>query len=170
MASRYATLGGFMIDIEGKMLEIGAGDRPIPGFIHNDARDLNDIQVVCDALELKHHVKGRCAGLTANHILEHFSYRNTVDVLENWKALILPGGSIHIEVPNLSWQTRAHAKGEIDDKQVVNYMYGDQDYDGNYHYAAFTESLLREALDEAGFDNIGIQDIGQVLIADAVKK
>jgi len=150
-------------------LEIGAGERPTPGFIHNDLRPLNDIELVCDALEIGEHTDELFCEVRANHILEHFPYNDTVDVLKNWSDLLLPGGLIHIEVPNFSWQTRAHASGEISDEKAVYFVYGEQNYDGNYHKAAFTESLLRGVLVEAGFINVNVADIGQVLVAEGIK-
>lgn len=150
-------------------LEIGAGERPTPGYVHNDIRDLNDIEIVCDALEIHKHTDDKFLEVRANHILEHFPYNGTVDVLRNWSNLLLPGGKIHLEVPNFSWQTRAHSSGEITDEKAVYYVYGEQNYEGNYHKAAFTDGILRQCLQDADFKHITIVDIGQVLVADATK-
>ncbi len=152
-------------------LEIAAGERPTPDFIHNDFRALPDIELVCDAREELLEIVGseRVSHLRACHVLEHFPYGETVNVLLLWKNLLVPGGSIHIEVPNLAWQVRACAAGEINSEEFVYFAYGEQNYEGNFHYAAFDEPLLRKRLEEAGFTNVGIVDIGQVLIANAFK-
>jgi len=154
----------------GARLEVGAGDTPTPGYIHNDIRALPDIELVCDALKIAEHTDAKFSELKANHILEHFSWKDTVAVLINWRNLLQDGGRINIHVPNFSWQTKAHVSGELDDVDVVNYVYGDQDHDGNYHMAAFTESLLETSLLKAGFTDIVIEDIGMVLTATAVKR
>lgn len=150
-------------------LEIGAGERPTPGFIHNDIRPLPDIEVVCDAGEQLVHVigPGRVSELRACHVLEHFPYEETIPVLGYWKTLLTGGGRVHIEVPNMGWQTNAHSRGEITDEEFVYYAYGEQNYSGNFHCAGFTSNLLAKRLEQAGFENVNVTDIGQVLIATA---
>lgn len=150
-------------------LEIAAGERPTDGFIHNDARALTDIEIVCDAREelLRIVGQGGCSQVRACHVLEHFSYGETVNVLSVWRSMLAKGGYIHIEVPNLAWQTAAHANGEITDEEFVYFAYGEQNYEGNFHFAAFTSELLRRRLAEAGFINANVVDIGQVLVATA---
>lgn len=152
-------------------LEVAAGERPTANFIHNDLRALPDIEIVCDAREALVEAIGieRVSHLRACHVLEHFPYAETVNVLSLWRSLIVNGGTIHIEVPNLAWQVRALQEGQINSSEFVYYAYGEQNYEGNFHYAAFDEDLLRQRLREAGFSSIGISDIGQVLIANAFK-
>ena len=149
-------------------LEIGCGDRPTPGFIHNDMRPLDDVEIVADARDLLSILgPGRASQIRACHVLEHFPYPQTVNILSDWARLLSDNGSIHLEVPNLRWQISAVASGEITVSKFVYYAYGEQDYEGNFHYAAFDEDLLRSSLSLAGFDKIVISDIGQVLIATA---
>lgn len=153
-------------------LELGAGYRPTPGFVHNDANPGPDIDIVWPAERITEHEQvslGSVDHLRATHLLEHFSYQKTVEVLQEWGRALKEGGELYLEVPNFEWQTRAHAKGEIGDVEAVNYVFGEQDYEGNFHYAGFTEDLLHQRLTEAGFTNVQISDIGQVLIAHANK-
>jgi predicted SAM-dependent methyltransferase len=150
-------------------LELGAGDRPTPGFIHNDARPLPDIEIVCPVEEITAHVKGHADEIRATHLLEHFSWRDTVALLTEWRELVIPGGKVYIEVPNLTWQTNAHAGGH-DDIEIVNLIFGDQDYEGNYHKAAFTERLLRRRMEEAGLHTISVIDIGMVLCGEGFRQ
>lgn len=149
-------------------LELGAGYRPTPGFVHNDARPGEDIEIVWPAETISQCPEvgpESCTTIRATHLLEHFSYRKSSIVLREWWDCLQPGGEVYIEVPNLTWQTHAHARGEITDSEVVNYLYGEQDYPGNFHYTGFTEYTLDCALTDAGFIDVRIQDIGQVLIA-----
>jgi predicted SAM-dependent methyltransferase len=164
------TVGAFDAPDHPFPLEVGAGERPTPGFIHNDARPLPDIEVVCDARDLPNVVgHDRCSVVRACHVLEHFPYDETVNVLSEWKSLLAPGGSVHIEVPNMGWQTTAHANGEITDEEFVYFAYGEQNYSGNFHCAGFTSALLHLRLQQTGFVDINVVDIGQVLVANATK-
>lgn len=151
-------------------LELGAGYRPTDGFVHNDINPGEDIEIVGPAEMICELVgEEKCEEIRATHLLEHFSFTETTNVLREWKRALVPGGLLYIEVPNLAWQTRAHANGEIDDEQAVYYIYGEQDYEGNFHYAAFTPALLGKRLREAGFENVRTTDIGQVVTATAFR-
>jgi predicted SAM-dependent methyltransferase len=159
-------------------LELAAGDRPTPGFIHHDARALDDIEIVCDIDAIGDHVAdGSCGVVRATHFLEHFSHRKTVLYLKRWGKLLKTGGVLYIEVPNLMWQARALASdGKVNGpdgyhewphEELVRLMYGDQDYPGNAHYTGFTDQTLSTSLADAGFKDIAIADVGMVLCAHA---
>ncbi len=149
-------------------LEIAAGERPTPGFLHNDMRDLEDIEIVCDCRELPKRIATKAVEIRCTHALEHFSHRETVSVLREWGSLMELEGFLHIEVPNLLGQIRALMSGELSHKEVVTLMYGDQDYEGNQHLTGFTHETLAESLWIAGFRSITIQDIGLVLVVGSV--
>jgi predicted SAM-dependent methyltransferase len=151
-------------------LELGAGDRPTEGFIHNDVRELPHIEIVCPAEQIGRYISSQTlTHLRATHLLEHFSHRNTVWLLEQWRDLLQPGGLIYVEVPNLMWQAKALA-GVAENmygcspEEVVVMMYGEQDYEGNFHKTGFTPQLLSGSLRTAGFVNVMVEDVGQVLI------
>jgi predicted SAM-dependent methyltransferase len=150
-----------------RKLELGAGINPFPGYTHQDIRALPDIEIICDASNIWLFEFDLWDEIRACHLLEHFSYTETVYILKGWRSILYPGGKIHIEVPNFSWQTRAHTNGEITDEEAVYYIYGEQNYEENTHKAGFTEELLQANLIAAGFKDITIQDIGQVLVAEA---
>lgn len=149
-------------------LEVGAGDRPTPGFICHDARPLPGISIVADMWDLPEHVSpGSCVEVRATHLLEHFSHRDTGRVIELWRDLLKPGGHLYIEVPNGEWQVRAAASGSIDWAEFVRLCYGDQDYPGNAHLTSFSMPSLAGVLIDAGLTEVQVMDIGMVLVATA---
>lgn len=151
-------------------LEVACGDRPTPGYTHHDARPLPHVGICCDMWDLPRHVKAHsCVEIRATHILEHFSHTDTMGVLILWHGLLVPGGSLHIEVPNLTWQVERMIESTTFDDQaeIVRLMYGDQDYDGNYHHTGFTETLLGGYLAQTHFGEVHILDIGAVLVVTA---
>lgn len=152
-------------------LEIAAGERPTPGYIHHDARQLSDVEIVCDMGDELVELVGqsRLREIRACHVLEHAPYPETVNLLLKWKSMLVAGGAIHIEVPNLAWQVGAMQSGEITPDEFVYYCFGEQNYPGNFHYNGFTLETLSAKLNQAGFTNVEVQDIGQVLIARANK-
>lgn len=157
------------------LLDIGAGDRPFNDgreWTHHDARPLDDIEIVCAAEDLHKHVpEGSCEEILARHILEHFSHLETQNVLAGWLRLLKPGGVLKVEVPNLGWQVRQYAalletgQGSHTEAELVELMFGGQEYPGNAHLTGFTEETLRRHLTLAGFKGAGTMDIGMVIIA-----
>lgn len=153
-------------------LELGAGDRPTPGYVHQDIRELDDIEIVCDACDVHLHVgPSACDEIRATHMLEHLPYAETVGVLEQWRFALKPGGELYLEVPNLAWQASAYVSGEISDEELVHYVYGEQDHEHNFHMAGFTPGLLGKRLLQAGYVQVetGVvgPGLGQVVWARA---
>lgn len=155
-------------------LELGSGDRPYEDgtdWFHNDERQLPDIEIVHPAETISEVVEhDSISVLRAAHLLEHFSWKDTEKVLGDWYSVIKPGGTIWIEVPNLTWQAREivdpkGSHGSYTEQEMVEFIYGSQDYPGNYHKAAFTSGLLRNKLESTGFLDVQVDDIGQVLVA-----
>lgn len=160
------------------LLELGAGDRPYRdgrNWIHNDQRSLPDIEIVCNCIDIDLRIPhGSVDELRAAHLLEHFGHRETTSLLKRWRKIVKDGGSIHIEVPNLMWQANALANAQPDPSgrmyshaELVDLIFGGQDYSGNFHFTGFTSTTLDDCLHEAGFD-CDVNDIGQVLVATGV--
>lgn len=155
------------------LLDVGAGDRPFEdgrGWTHMDERPGPDIEIVGNVEWLDDYVKLQsCDEILARHILEHFSWRNTVSILKNWHDCLRPGGLLRIEVPNFEWQAMALASAERNDEEMVEYVFGGQDYPGNFHKAGFTPRLLGHKLAAAGYCRIEIRDIGQVVLGSGYR-
>jgi SAM-dependent methyltransferase len=149
--------------------EIGAGYRPTEGYVHNDLKFDNHIEVVYDAEKVHEILETKADIVRATHILEHFPFRNTVEILENWSSILKPGGQLYIEVPNVLGHANGVVSGETSEEDFGTFMYGEQDYPGNFHMAGFTPSILRKRLEQAGLENINIQDIGMVVIGSGTK-
>lgn len=158
-------------------LELGAGDRPTPGYIHNDERPLDDIEIVCKAEHIGWlHDEKSYEVIRATHLLEHFSWRDTVDLLKSWMRLLKPGGQLYLEVPNLTWQAKAilgQAAGPNGEAytmdEMVEFVYGSQDYSGNYHKTAFTTYLLRDKLLKAGYDEVWVEANQQIISGGGIR-
>lgn len=156
-------------------LDLGCGDRPYEdgtGWTHFDERDLPDVEIVGKIEDVHMYVDPKsCEAIMARHILEHFSHRHTNSILVQWWRLLKDGGVLHVEVPNLGWQARTLADGHEDwgQEKLVTLIFGDQDYPGNFHKTGFTYLILKRDLERAGFNNVHVQDIGMVLVAEGTK-
>lgn len=144
----------FPVAADGKLLlHIGCGMVNAPGFLNIDlleaphvhvVRPIDDLSVFPDA----------CADMVyACHCLEHFGFRRTRGLLEEWVRVLRPGGVLRLAVPDFSVIARAYAAG-VSLGELQSLLLGGQDYRLNFHAAVFDEPLLRDAM-----ANVGITDI-----------
>ena len=148
-------------------LELGSGGRPQAGWTHLDIRPDVGADIVDDATVLSKIPDGSCEAIRAAHILEHFSWRDTDRILQLWRSKLAKGGRLDIEVPNLTGHIRNWRSALSTDSSFIEALYGEQDYEHNYHRTGFTADTLHTALDQAGFSLVFVNDIGCVLIGQA---
>lgn len=154
-------------------VELGAGDRPAPGFI---AYDLNPrtADVIGSACDLPFR-DGSVEALRAVDVLEHISYRRTQDALCEWARVCAPGAVLFVQVPDagtiMEWYASLNPKlrrvennrettsikgaewrllGGHDDGRYADGDAGD-DWDWNAHHSLWEEHSLKAALLVAGF-------------------
>lgn len=133
-----------------------AGDRKTPGFTTHDVQGEHDI--LCDLLDINKHVEAEsCEEVHFTHALEHFPAKETQKVLAIVYSLVFPGGKVYIEVPNFEWHAKLILE-EHRDRDAVYYAFGGQLDKYDFHYTGFTEKILQEELEDAGFKDIRIQN------------
>lgn len=152
-------------------LEIGAGERPDPGFdIHADVLPLPGIDVVCrmDALPF---LDATLGGLRANHVLEHQSWQLVPPTLREWARVLVPGAPVEIGVPDARFIAERWLAGELGTEEANHWLLGGhaerephRGVDGrgvplwiwNAHHTLFDAGWLKELLQAAGFEEIEI--------------
>lgn len=132
-------------------LIVGANDRQVEGYIHHDVLPLPGIDIVCEFWDLPKHVEaGSCEEIQVTHVLEHFPMKRTVEVLELLYDLLQDGGELYVEVPNFHWHAEMILQNPRD-RQIVEYAFGGQVDQWDFHYNGFTPEILEEDLIMAGF-------------------
>lgn len=133
-------------------LNVGAGHIPREGYVNVDGRNLPGIDIVADARSIP--LPGGCvAELRSEHLVEHFPEAELRRVvLPHWRELLEPGGTVSIVVPDAESMLAAHAAGEMSFDDLSRVTYGDQEYDGDFHFAMYSPARLEEALEQAGFE------------------
>jgi hypothetical protein len=76
--------------------------------------------------------------------------KDTHRALELVSDLLMTGGELYIEVPNFSWHAEEILKDPLN-RQMVEYAYGGQLDQWDFHYTGFTPELLALDLTQAGF-------------------
>lgn len=137
-------------------LNLGAGHLPKPGFTNVDNRALDGIELRADVRDLPFGT-GEVAEIHADHLLEHFPEEELRRVvLPHWHSLLEPGGKLALVVPDAEAMLDAHATGafSFDDLRLVTF--GEQEYQGDFHFTMFSASSLASLLKESGFTDIEI--------------
>jgi predicted SAM-dependent methyltransferase len=143
------------------VVEIGANQKPQARFIdgwkeEKDAKiltlDVDEKQkpnIVADAADMPPELYEKLDGLLASHVLEHFSYWKTDEVLAGWIRCLKEGGEIHILVPSLEWAAR-EVLSENPSPAVYAQLYAGQINQWDVHLTGFTMRKLRALLEKSG--------------------
>ena len=135
---------------EALKLNLGARDRPIPGFKSVDCEAHPGVDFVRDASDLSIFEDGSVVEIYASHILEHFPHTNTLAVLKEWHRVLEPGGILYVAVPDFKKVLEQYEEYGLTDWHI-NWIFGDQEYKTAFHYTAFDFKRLSDLLHDAGF-------------------
>lgn len=143
------------IDGEHLKIDLGAGtstdgEFQAAGYLLQDIQPLPGIGLVCNIEELDKYIReGQCNTIRLSHVLEHFPTAKIPILLKMFHALLEEGGELEVHVPNFRW----HASLLLFDqeKEAINYAFGGQKDEFDFHKTGFTPLILYNALVEAGF-------------------
>jgi len=154
-------------------LNFGCGSKPLEGWVNFDLHPTaGDIPVYY--LDLNEHLQGQLSDafvpadeVLLSHVLEHIVAHRSVKVLRNIRNILVPGGILTVEVPNMAevfeaWPTASYEERWEAIEQGGNrypalrhYIWGQgQVPEGQLHFTGFDEEHLRHCLEEAKFTSI----------------
>jgi len=140
------------------MLNLGAGQKKISGYISIDNRIECNPDLVCDVRKLPYE-NNAVDRILASDILEHVGRLEVEAVLREWYRVLKPGGLLIIKTPNVDTIIDAYQVRKIPFEEFIRKMYGSQDYSGNYHYTGFKPNHLASVLEIVGFKILKIEEI-----------
>jgi SAM-dependent methyltransferase len=147
-------------------LNLGCGDKILEGYINVDfaeSRKGNKPDVIADLRDLQFEVDYADEILSV-HVIEHFYPWEAEDLLNHWKNILKPGGSLVIECPNILTAAEmllndpdrvARADGK--DGQLAMWpLYGDPAWKDPLmcHRWGYTPTTLIDLLKRCGFSNV----------------
>ena len=145
--------------MDGLKINLGSGERPLPGFINVDAlADAPGVDVVADISEPLPFEDRSAELIYAVHILEHFPTDQVPVLLRDWRRVLRDGGQLLIAVPDLDvvarmlversgWFTPPHSPW-------IGLIYGGQKDAYDFHKTGFNAPWLAYLLAEAGFGTV----------------
>ncbi len=147
-----------MLQAEGKGLPInmGCGHKPMTGFVNVDARPLPGVDVAAQVNQLPFE-KGALCRIHSEHLLEHFPLETLRrQLLPYWMGLLQSGGVFSAVVPDGEAMLAAHAAGTMDFDTLRKVLYGEQEYEGDFHFTMFSASSLKALFEEAGMQQVTV--------------
>jgi len=142
-----------------RKLEIGCGQRPTPGYIHNDLNAFEGVDIVGSPWEIDLPA-GSLDEVLALGVIEHFTYDQVRGAFANVHRMLAPGGVFLFDVPDIPVWCRYvvdHFKGlnipfTID--HVFSTLYGWQRWPGDEHKSGWWEEKLQAELHRAQFHDL----------------
>ena len=145
-------------------LEIGCGQRPTPGYIHNDINFFEGVDIVANPweIDLPNESLNEVLALA---VIEHLTYEQVKMCFANIHRLLAVGGEFVFDVPDIpvwcgyvvDFFSGIPIPFEID--HVFATLYGWQRWPGDEHKSGWYEKKLVESLKNSGFEEFefGVQ-------------
>lgn len=141
-------------------LHLGCGNYHLEGYTNIDIVAMKGVDVVCDATDILSHWpawEGTVEEILSFHTFEHFTQKQAIKALWQWYKLLIPGGRLVLELPDLQKLCLMVAAGETDDLTLA-YIFGPQDRTGQNHLWGWSFDTLTNALQLCGFSKIQFKE------------
>ena len=135
-------------------LHLGAGTRKLPGYTSVDIRPEVEPDIVADIERLDEFQNASAEVIYAAHVLEHIPRPHTLAVLEEWRRVLKPGGTLRLSVPDLQVLAELYLYEDVSMWRITGPLHGRQDYEANTHYVSFDYEYLAWMLGVAGYHDI----------------
>lgn len=155
-------------------LNLGSGSKKIDGYLSVDFRQLDNVDIVDDIATLSTIEYDSVDEILAEHVIEHFPAHQIKYVVLEWWRRLKVGGRIVVTTPNLLWMVanlynsylnifepkteKVKFENQQARKILLNFLYGGQEYIGNYHYNLFDVDGLCNLLSHIGFKNFQVSE------------
>ena len=128
-------------------LNLGAADTIIPGFEPVDIRHGKPAYPLA-------YPDNSADVIRASHLLEHFSYNDTIKVILEWARVLKPGGWLKVAVPDFDWIVSHYQTPGDEAWNLEGFLLGGHMSIHDAHLAIFTEAKLRTILEMCGLVNL----------------
>lgn len=128
-------------------LNLGSGVNEIEGYVNVDIS--NGLNVY--PLEFESESADE---IRASHILEHFPYRETQNIVNEWVRVLKPNGILKIAVPDMRWIASQILLSNPRVFPLQSFIMGGQIDNYDYHKSVFTSETLYSFLATAGLTDI----------------
>jgi predicted SAM-dependent methyltransferase len=154
-------------------LELGCGNRPIPGYLHQDIIQLETpLDFCCEAWNIPLQ-EGSLDEVIAIAVMEHLRFEDFAKTLKHIHQLLKVGGVFYFDVPDMYiWSEYLydvlHGKPcPYSKESVYKTVWGWQRWKGDEHKSAWVKEDLYKELQQIGFKvEDGFEDIKKRVFRD----
>jgi len=133
-----------------KKIEIGSGRMPHAGYETIDVESYANPTYLGDFRNMSFKDVDE---IRTHHLLEHFSRKESIEVLKLWRSWLKEGGQLIVETPDI--EEICHVWGTIrlwgTKDLLIRHMYGSQETDWAYHKDGWYKEKFEEILPKVGF-------------------
>ena len=137
----------------GIKLHLGCGDINLQGWINVDGRPGSHIHIVSLDFNLSEFSDSSVSEIYMCHVLEHFSYKEGLDLINKLRKKLKPMGILRLSLPDFDKLINIYKLNKNNIKSIKSALMGGQTYELNFHKSMYNKSYLIEVLKEAGFIN-----------------
>lgn len=140
-------------------LHLGCGQRYIKGFVHVDLSDYPHIDYRHDIRTLPMFADETVDLIYACHVIEYFDRIEVIDILAEWRRVLMPGGILRLAVPDFAALVEIYQK-QGDLSPILGPLFGrwlvDSEHGENvvYHRTVYDYPSLSALLKSNGFSNV----------------
>lgn len=138
----------------GVNVHLGCGAANHPDFINVDGFPFPHVHFVHGINKLPMFENGTVDLIYASHCLEHFPYKQTKDVLQEWHRVLKNGGILRLSIPDFDKLVDIYKKNGNDPDVIIEQLMGGQNNKFNFHLTAMNRINLDKLLKIAGFSEI----------------
>lgn len=146
--------------MEFKKLHLGCGQRYLDGYVNIDfplsehsTQEKSIADELADVLALRYPANS-IAEVRLHHVYEHFPRPVASTLVACWNSWLMPGGILHIEVPDLERTSKAVISPfrSLKKKAVAErHLFGSHEAHWADHYEGYTPELLKLVVESFGF-------------------
>lgn len=138
-------------------LNLGSGAFAVEGYLNVDVREIEGVVDVVAELHNLPFEPGSVSEMFSSHVLEHFPEEELVRrLLPYWVGLLKPGGRFRAVVPDAEAMMRAWNEGRMTFEEIRTVTFGEQEYEGDFHFTMFTPDSLAAHLEQAGLTDVEV--------------
>ncbi len=135
-------------------LHVGCGENYYPEYLNIDINEKSIADIIAHAICLP--IKGESiTSIKAYHVIEHFDWVDIQFLLNEWYRVLIRGGEVTMEVPDIEKGIKELKRKKTLKEQVksIQWMFG-IDTPGMQHKSGVTFEVIRNTLYELGYENI----------------
>jgi predicted SAM-dependent methyltransferase len=145
-------------------LELGCGERPTEGYLHQDIIRMSKLDFLCNPWEIDLPIES-LSEVLAIGVIEHLRFEDVRKTIKHVHKLLGYGGIFLFDVPDLTvwskylYDTLRGLPTPFSKDHILATFYGWQRWPGDEHKSAWTEETIYGELSEFRYYENGLSDM-----------